>query len=413
MNWKPATIDRDDPSSSAEGTFWSEARREMMLDPAVINLNTGSYGPLPRPVWQRVTELREQLAAEPTDFFVRRCPALLWEARTRLAEFLGGDPRRLIFTTNVSVAVNLVANSLHLAAPGEILLTDHEYGAMHWCWERAAIRLGLRLRVFPLPVRATRPGEIVEAFCRAMSPQTRLVFFSHILSPTGLILPAREIVSEARRRGILTMVDGAHAAAMIPLNLHEVDADFYGGNGHKWLLAPTGTGFLYLGRNSVDRLHPTMVSWGYHYDRTRPDEPDEFGATPRLRALEHDGTRDVCPWLSVPRAIDFQAGLGWTRIRQRIADLARFTRERLDGRCGLALHTPTHPELHGAMTAFRLPATRWTWWQLRQRFWERRIEIPIIERPDGLLLRVSTHFYTQTAEIDRLAEVLPEVLFGN
>lgn len=407
---KHGTIDSRAPLV-VDDVHWASARAEMLLDPQVINLNTGSYGPIPRPVWQCVTGLRQQLGQEPTDFFVRRLPSLLWQARQRFAEFLGGDPRRLVFTTNVSVAINMVASSLALAAPGEILLTDHEYGAMHWCWERAAIRMGLQFRTFPLPVTENDPGRLVEAFSRAISPRTRLVFFSHVLSPTGLVLPAREIVAEARRRGVMTVVDGAHAVAMLPLNVEQIDADFYGGNGHKWLLAPTGTGFLYLGRHAVDRITPMQVSWGYHYDRSRADEPDDFGSTPRLRSLEHDGTRDPCPWLTVPSAIDFQERLGWERVRQRIADLVRYTRDRLDGRCGLTLHTPTHAALHGAMTAFRLPPSlRYSWSQLRQRFWERGLEIPIIERSDGLLLRVSTHFYTTCAEIDRLAEVLPDVL---
>src|SRR5262249_20067993 len=162
---------------------------------------------------------------------------------------------------NVSVAINLVASGLMLAAPGEVLLTDHEYGAMHWCWERAAIRQGLTLRTFPLPVTARDPATIIDSFVRAFTPRTRLLFFSHILSRTGLVLPAMEIVAEARRRGIVTVVEGAHAPAMIPLDVEAIDADFYGGNGHKWLLAPTGTGFLYLGRNSIDRLTPLQVSW--------------------------------------------------------------------------------------------------------------------------------------------------------
>lgn len=409
MTWKPETFDSIS-SQDVDEPIWSAARGEMQMAQDVINLNTGSYGPIPRPVWRRVTELRQMLGAEPTDFFVRRLPPLLWQARERLAQFLGGDPHRLVFTTNVSVAINLVAHGLNLSAPGEILLTDHEYGAMHWCWERAAIRMGLTLRTLSLPVTANDPSILVDAFRRAFSPKTRLLFFSHVLSPTGLVLPAQEIVAEAKRRGVITVVDGAHAVAMLPLNLEQIDADFYGGNGHKWLLAPTGTGFLYLSRQFIDRLTPTFVSWGYHYDRTRPDQRDEFGATPRLRSLEHDGTRDPCPWLAVPEAIDFQGQLGWDRVRRRISTLAGYTRDRLDGLCGLTVHTPIHPALHGAMTAFRLPPTPWSWSQLRQRFWEKGIEIPIIERPDGLLLRVSTHFYTTFAEIDRLAEVLPEVL---
>src|SRR5437016_3057259 len=181
---------------------WSAARARMLLDPAVTNLNTGSFGPLPREVFERVTELRRRLAEEPMDFFIRQLPPLLWGARERLAGFVGTDPSRLVFTANVTSAVNLVASSLPLASPGEILLTDHEYGAMHWCWERAAQRQGLRLRTFPLPILPRTPTEIVDAACAAFTNDTRLFFFSHILSATGLVLPARELCAEARRRGI-------------------------------------------------------------------------------------------------------------------------------------------------------------------------------------------------------------------
>src|SRR6266852_6762628 len=127
-------------------TFWSDARAQMLLDPEVINLNTGSFGPLPRVVFDRATELRRHLAEEPMDFFVRQVPPLLWPARERLAGLLGCDPRRLVFTANVTASINIVAASLSLPGPGEILLTDHEYGAMRWCWERAAQRNGLTLR---------------------------------------------------------------------------------------------------------------------------------------------------------------------------------------------------------------------------------------------------------------------------
>jgi isopenicillin-N epimerase len=390
--------------------IWSHARSQMLLDPTVTNLNTGSFGPLPRCVFDRATELRRLLAAEPMDFYLRLSPPLLWEARQRLATFLGGDPRRLVFTANVSVAVNIVAAALRLAAPGEILLTDHEYGAMHWCWERAAQRQGLTLRTFPLPILADEPGAVVEAVRGAITERTRLLFFSHVLSPTGLVLPARAICAEARRRGVLSVVDGAHAPAMIPVDLDDIGADFYGANCHKWLLAPSGSGFLYLGRGNEDRLQPLQVSWGWHHDRARLDDRDEWGTTPRLRALEFEGTRDPCPWLAVPMAIDFQAALGWERVRGRIAELVTYTRRRLDGLAGLTLATPTHPELHGSMTAFRLPAGVDVL-ALRRGLWERhRIEAPIVERPEGPLIRVSTHFYNTEEEIDQLAAALPRLL---
>jgi isopenicillin-N epimerase len=378
----------------------------MLLEPGVANLNTGSFGPLPRPVFEYATELRRRLAGEPMDFFVRQCPPLLWHARERLAQFLGGDPHRLVFTDNVTVAVNIVAATIQLTAPGEILLTDHEYGAMHWCWERAAERLGLTLRTFPLPTMAGTPAEIVDAARAAFNERTRLFFFSHVLSPTGMVLPARELCDEARRHGILTVVDGAHAPAFVPVDLASINADFYGGNCHKWLLAPPGAGFLYLGLGAESRIQPLQVSWGWHYERTDVDERDDHGATPRLRALEFVGTRDPCPWFAVPKAIDFQNELGWERIRERNLQLAEYARDRFSAQRDLPLATPLHPALRGYMTAFRLPKHAHAP-TLRRALWEDyRMEVPIIERPDGLLFRVSTHFYNTEAEIDRLASAM-------
>jgi isopenicillin-N epimerase len=383
----------------------------MLLDPTVTNLNTGSFGPLSRAVFERVTELRRRFAEEPMAFFLRELPPLLWHARERLAQFIGGRPEHLVFTENVTTAINLVASSLNIAAPGDILLTDHEYGAMHWTWERAAQRQGLTLRTFPLPVMPESPQEIIDAACAAMTERTRLFFFSHVLSPTGLVLPARELCAEARRRGILTVVDGAHAPAFVPLDLTDIDADFYGANCHKWLLAPAGSGFLYFARRMEDRLQPLQVSWGWKPDRSRaPDELDEFGSTPRLRFLEFEGTRDLCPWLAVPAAIDFQAEICFERIRERVAELTTHVRKRLTGLAGLQLSTPAHPEMHFALTAFQLPPGLDAK-ELRRRLWEEfRIEAPVVERPDGLLLRVSTHFYNTEEEVDRLAAAVPRLV---
>jgi isopenicillin-N epimerase len=403
------------PGGSTHGAAqWAAARARMILDPTVTMLNTGSFGPLPQPVFDRATDLRRRLAAGPTDFFVRQAPPLLWETRERTAAFLGCSPHRLIFTTNVSAAINLVASGLKLASPGEILMTDHEYGAMVWCWQRAGQRQKVAVRTFALPTMPADPAEIVAAAAQAMTPHTRIFFFSHVLSPTGLVLPAKELCAEARRRGIITVVDGAHAAAMIPIDVADIAADFYTGNLHKWLLAPSGAGFMVIGAGNEDRLQPLHVSWGYHPDKSPIGEPalspgrdgrDAYGSTPRIRFLEFEGTRDICPWLAVPSAIDFQEQLGWEAIRGRIAELAEYTRRVIR----LPLATPVRPGLHGAMTAFELPAGLRAA-TLRTEFWKRRIEIPVIERPDRLLIRVSHHFYTTEGEINVLAQALPEVL---
>lgn len=319
-----------------------------------------------------------------------------------------------MFTSNVSAAINLVASGLGPVGPGEVLMTDHEYLAMAWVWERFCARRGLTLRTFPLPTMTDDPTEIVAAAEAAYKPQTRLFFFSHVLSPTGLVLPAAELCAAARRRGILTVVDGAHAPGMLPLNVDAVGADFYAGNLHKWVLAPSGAGFLAIGEGNHDRLEPLHVSWGYKPDayplgeptagRT-PDTPDAYGSTQRTRYLEFEGTRDPCPWLVVPDAIDFQAALGWDAVRRRAADLGAYTRRVVP----LPPATPAGRGMSGTMTAFELPAGT-NAVALRRALWERRVEIPVVERPDRLLLRVSHPFFTTEAELDRLASVVRELL---
>lgn len=195
--------------------------------------------------------------------------------------------------------------------------------------------------------------------------------------------------------------------AMIPLDVTAVGADFYTANLHKWLLAPTGAGFLAIGPGNEDRLQPLHVSWGYHPDRyplgicapsPDPDAADAYGSTPRVRFLEFEGSRDVCPWLVVPDAIALQAALGWDAIRRRFAELSAYTRDRVR----LPPATPAAAAFSGAMTAFEVPA-RTNPVALRRELWAARIEIPVIERPDRLLLRVSHHWYTTEAEIDTLA----------
>jgi isopenicillin-N epimerase len=401
----PITM-RAEQMSQTTSADWAEVRSRMMLDPTVVNLNTGSGGPLSRTVFDRVTDLRRELAAEPMDFLLRKVPSMLWQARERLSDFIGGDPRQLAFTTNVTGAVNLVASSLPLSAPGEILLTDYEYVPMRWCWERVAQRLGLRIRTFAVPVDAEDPAEIVQAAAAAMGPDTRLFFFSHVLSSIGLVMPAAQLCELARGRGVLTMIDGAHAPGFLDLDVTELGCDFYAGSGHKWLLAPTGNGFLYSGRGNLELLEPLQVSWAYvPPPGSPPDERDRFGSTPRLRRLECEGTRDICPWLALPESIDFHSEIGFEQIRSRTRELTEYTRERLTG---LRSITPRRPELSGAMTSFALPSKAKA---LSSQLWEQfRIEASVVERPDQQLIRVSTNFYNTEAEIDRLAEALDKLV---
>lgn len=376
-------------------TDWLAARAATMLDPTVTNLNTGSFGPTPRAVFDRVTQLRQMQAAGPMNFLVRQSPPLLWHARQSLANFVGVSPERIVFTQNVTTAINIVAAGLRLS-PGEILMSDREYGAMAWCWERAAERQGLSIRRFHLPLTPRSADELVDAVAGALTESTRLVFLSHVYSANGMFMPVRPIAELIRRHGAISVIDGAHAPGLLPLEIDSLACDFYAGNCHKWLLAPIGAGFLTVSEGMRDRLEPLQVSWGYRPDG-EPDRPDEFGSTPRVRRLEFEGTRDICPWLTVPDAISLQSNLGWPAIWERQRELAATVRQEFEE---LELQTPTSFGLSGPMTAFRIK-TSVPSDTIRQRLWDRRVEIPVTDWPDQTLIRVSTHFYTTEEEITR------------
>jgi isopenicillin-N epimerase len=375
----------------------------------VIYLNTGSYGLVSRPVFERAEHLRRTLHLDPVDFLWRKAGTLLTQARSRLADWLGTSPDQLIFLDNVTTAMNVVAASLRLAAPGEILLTDHEYPAIRFAWERAAQAQGLRLRYARLPPRPKSSEELAEAVLRQATPATRLLFFSHVLYTTGLVMPVERLCREARRRGLLTVVDGAHAPGMLDLHLDRLGCDFYGANLHKWFLAPVGAGFLYVRPGLEDRILPLTVSWGWYYERDRAREQDGYGGNRWQRSFEFSGSRDITPWLVVPEAIAFFQEVGWADLRARQRSLAGLTRRLLDGLCGLQPATPVEEELCGAITAWRLP--RGDPQALRAALWERyRIEINMIEHPAGPWLRVSTNFYNTPAELEALAAALRELL---
>jgi isopenicillin-N epimerase len=391
---------------------WERVRDRMLFPPAVVYLNAGSFGPLPRAVHDAAAGLRRSLASDPADFLLRQVPSLLWRAREELAGFVGCSPHRLLFTSSVSAAVSLVASSLTVEAPGEILLSDQEYRTMRWCWERVAQRTGLSLRTFSIPLMPTDPEEIVAAAVDAMGARTRLIFFSHIVSASGLVLPARRICEEAQRRGIISVVDGAHAVASTALDLAAIPCDFYVGSCHKWLLAPSGASFLYAGRDGEDRLQPTTISWGYPGMQAAvdPDARDPYGSTPRLRRLECEGTRDLCPWLAVPDAIGFHRSFGAGTAFARMRDLAGHARASFADLDDFAPATPADAALSGALIAFDLPpALRRIDLArlLRDRF---RIEVAVVDHLGQPRLRLSPHVYNTTADIDAVVEALSVLL---
>lgn len=368
-----------------------ELRREFLLDPEALFLNHGSFGACPRPVFERYQAWQRELEGEPVDFLDRRLPALLDAARTALADYVGCSMSDLAFVPNATTGVNLAARSLDLRPGDEVLSTDLEYGACDLAWEWACRRAGASYVQAPIPLPLRDPSKVTDALLAAATERTRVLYVSHVTSGTGLVLPVEEIVARARALGLVTVVDGAHAPAQVPVDLAALGADYYSGNAHKWLMAPKGAGFLHVRPEHQERVDAAIVSWGYA-------EGETFA-----QRIEKQGTRDPAAWLAVPEAIRFQAERDWESVRDRSRRLALAARRDL---CEILGTEPLAPEpMVAQMATVRLPRSAP---DLSTRlFNEHRVEIPVAG-PNRDLLRLSAAAYTTRDDIDRLLELLTD-----
>ncbi|MGE3779956.1 MAG: aminotransferase class V-fold PLP-dependent enzyme [Pirellulaceae bacterium] len=381
---------------------WDGWRAQWRLRDDTLYLNHGSFGPPPEPVREAQQFWKNRLDTQPMDFLTRRLAPAWLEARKRVADFLHTDFHNLIFVTNATEAMNLVAHSFPLSPGDEVLLTDHEYGAVRRIWQQRAAVCRAECRVAALPLPLESAEQVLATLDANCTDRTRLLVVSHITSPTAIRLPVERICQAARRRGIAVCIDGPHAVAQLPLQLDALDCSFYAASCHKWLSAPFGTGFLYVAPPWQAWLKPMQISWGL----PPPDVPqgwdDEFF---------WQGTRDPSPWLALPAAIDFLSSVGWDAFRQRSRWLARYARQQL------APLSPPHlppvaadlDEWYTGMAHVPLPAGDRA--PLQNLLWTRfGIEVPIIGWRDRRWVRVSCHLYNRSADIDALARALSELI---
>ncbi|MGZ4352775.1 MAG: aminotransferase class V-fold PLP-dependent enzyme [Gaiellaceae bacterium] len=357
-----------------------------LLDPDVCFLNHGSYGATPEPVLAEYQGWQRELERQPVEFLGRRLDGLLAEARAPLAAFVGAQVEDAAFVANATTGVNVVARSLRLEPGDEVLSTDLEYGACDLTWEHRCERAGARYLRQPLDL-----DDPVGSLFAAASARTRVVYVSHITSTTALVLPAAEICAEARRRGLLSVVDGAHAPAQVPLDVTEVGADVYTGNCHKWLCAPKGCGFVWARPEHHDWLESPIVSWGW-----------ADGGGTFVSRVEQQGTRDPAAYLAAPAAVAFVEEHDDAAASHALALEAR------DALAELLGTEPVAPDERyvGRMVAIPLPGGV-VGDELKRRLYdEHRVEIPVT---DGIL-RASFAMYNDRADLERLLAALSSIL---
>jgi isopenicillin-N epimerase len=226
------TLRRPDLESSVCADAWA-------LDPAVAMLNHGSFGACPRPVLERQAELRRQMEAGPVRFLVRQLQPLMDKSRRALAALIGAEPQDVVFVSNATAGVNSVLRSLRFNRGDELLVTNHGYNACTNVVRYVAERDGATAVVADVPIPIASPGEVVEAVLARVTARTRLAVLDHVTSPTAIVFPAESLVARLRERGVETLVDGAHATGMVPLDLGRLGAAYYAGNCHKVLAVKT------------------------------------------------------------------------------------------------------------------------------------------------------------------------------
>lgn len=379
--------------------------RQFLLRDDVVFLNHGSFGACPQPVFSTYQGFQLELERQPVAFLGRDLSERMKLPRVALAAELGTDADNVVGVTNATMGLNIVAQSLPLKEGDEILTTDHEYSALEKTWAFVTRRTGAKVVVVSVPMPLVSEAAFTETLLAGMTDRTRVLFLSHITSPTALVFPIERAVAEARKRGIWSVIDGAHTPGHISLNLDALGADFYSGNCHKWLMSPKGSAFLHARPEVQGLLDPLVISHGWTADSKLPGAKGAFGNSPFIDGIEMQGTRDPAAWLAVPSALRFRADNDWVSIADHCRQLAQQTAARIGALTGLA--PLSSPEFSAPqMVAIPVPALEDPL-KFHDMLLERyAIEIPVFNWQNHSIVRLSVQGYNSQPQMDILVEAL-------
>lgn len=361
-------------------------------------LNTGTFGLVAEPVAERA---HAAMHAFDTRGMAAHDQALAWQeqARARVAGMLGCQADEVALNGNATDGVNLVAFGLTWQPGDEVVISDQEHPAMNVPWYTLARRIGLRVRRFAIPPDGD-PDETIARIAAQVTPRTRLIGASHVSHQTGVRTPARAICAFARERGILSLIDGAQAVGVMPIDVREIGCDFYASNGHKWLCSPKGIGFWYGRYDLLERMEPAYVGAGStDYDVTRPERTDLVAGA---RRFEY-GSRGHALYAGLTAAIDYLEDLGWEAIWAHQRRMADYLKRQVQSR-GWPLLTPLAWERSAGLCAFRVPGRPDVDALYQELIDERRIYAQ--RTPSLQSLRISTAYFTSREDIDALLAAL-------
>jgi len=390
----PATLPDVSLYDKNQDTYWAELRKQFLIPADEIYLNNGTVGSSPAPVLRAIfdgyntTEKLDQ--QDPEDYPIWGYAA--WnEFRDPLAAFVGGTRDEIALLRNATEANSYIANGVDMKAGDEVLMTDQEHPGGEQPWQLRAKRYGIVIKKVILPKPVQKAAQVLNLFNDAISPRTRVIFFSHITTATGVVLPAKELCALARSKGILSAVDGAHVPGMMRFNVHDIGCDLYSSSPHKWLQAPKGSGFLFVRDEVIDRLWNTIATEGW-------DEP-------KLRAerFQRIGSSNVPSLWGLRAAIQMANQIGMDRIEKRHRQLGDYILGEMQKR-GAESWTSPDAALRCAIATVNVPPINrmdlenWLWKTHKIR----------IRGGDPSKLRLSTPYYLQKKDIDRFLEKFDE-----
>jgi len=377
------------------------------LNPEIIFLNHGSFGATPRPVLEVYKSWQARLENQPVLFLGRELPGLLFASREKLGLFLNADAVDLVYIPNSTYGVNIVARSLKLEPGDQILTSNHEYGACDNCWEFICAKTGAYYIHQPISLPIQSDELIIDEFWKGVTSQTKVIYLSMITSPTAVRLPVEKICELARKNGILSIIDAAHAPGQIPVDLQLLGADIVFGNCHKWMLGPKGAAFLYARPEVQKIIEPLVVSWGYH------TTPETTTGSRFVDILQWAGTNDHSAYLSVPSAIQFMRDNDWNDVRLESNCLLRIAIDRICKEFNLKPLYPLESHFFAQMGVAPLPEVNLD--LLKNRLYtEYKVEVPLIQWHDKQFVRISVQGYNTRSDIDDLirglTELIPQVM---
>jgi isopenicillin-N epimerase len=333
------------------------------------------------------------------EMFLYEQEAVIRNTTSRLAAWIGARGEDVVMVDNATAGMNVVAGSLSLKPADEVLLTDHAYGAVRRIWERACTRAEAHLITASLPFPPESDDQVIDAICRCVTARTRLAVLSHVTSPSALILPIRQLCERLAQLGVAACIDGPHGPAHVPVDVTQLNCDYYTASWHKWACAPLGSGFLYVHPRAQAGIEPPVLSWG----RIPPQQPSTWN-----EEFWWSGTRDLSSQLAVPSAIEFLESVGLEVFRKYTHELAVRGREMVDDVTGYGQPLDAD-KWHGSMVLAELPPGDAV--ALRDALHERyRIAAQVVDCSDRRFLRISCHLYNTVDDLEKLSAALRDLL---